>query len=417
MKQKMWFPFAILCGVPFVMVLSNSMLIPVLPLMQTAMNLTPFQMGLIITAFSIPAGLTIPIAGYLSDRNGRRIIIAPALLLFGLGGLLGGLAALFTASPFMLILIARVLQGIGGGGTYQIAIALTGDIFQTSERAKALGILESSNGLGKVISPIVGAGLGMIAWFAPFFVYPVLAWPIAAGVLWIVKEPPLQENPKPFKQYAKSVGQTFKKQAGSILTAFLAGFLVLFMLFGVLSYWSDVLDGENNIQGIMRGLIIAVPVLVLAVTSYLTGIFLQKNVERYGKLILAAGVFFLALALPLPAFTHGLWLMMLAISVQGLGSGLVLPSVNLLITGSAPREERGIITAFYGTVRFFGAALGPPIFGLLFQARLPLFLGSAAVTFVAGILAYMFIEVPHPEKKENKTQNAGKKAGKGGKKR
>jgi ACDE family multidrug resistance protein len=409
MKQNMWFPFAVLCGVPFVMVLSNSMLIPVLPLMQTAMNLSPFQMGLIITAFSIPAGLTIPIAGYLSDRIGRRIIMGPALLLFGLGGLLAGLVSLWVDSPFMLILIARVLQGIGGGGTYQIAIALTGDIFQTAERAKALGMLESANGLGKVISPVLGAALGMVAWFAPFFVYPVMAWPIAAGVLWVVKEPKLDGKPKPFKKYARSVASTFKKQAGSILAAFLAGFLVLFMLFGVLSYWSDVLDEENNIQGIMRGLLIAVPVLVLAITSYGTGVFLQKNVERYGKIVLAAGVFFLALALPLPALTHGMWLMMLAISIQGLGSGLVLPAVNTLITGSAPREERGIITAFYGTVRFFGAALGPPIFGLLADSRIILFLGSAAVSFAAGIVAYLFIKVPQPEEDSKKKKKEKEK--------
>ncbi|MDP3486675.1 MAG: MFS transporter, partial [Bacillota bacterium] len=73
------------------------------------------------------------------------------------------------------------------------------------------------------------------------------------------------------------------------------------------------------------------------------------------------------------------------ISVQGIGSGLVLPAVNTLITGAAPREERGIITAFYGTIRFFGAALGPPIFGLLSQKPFILFIGSSILTFGAGI--------------------------------
>lgn len=412
MKKQMYIPFAILCGVPFVMVLSNSMLIPVLPLMQSAMNLTAFQMGLIITAFSIPAGLTIPFAGYLSDRIGRKAVMAPALIIFGVGGLLGGLAAVTSSTPFMLILAARVLQGIGGGGTYQIAVALTGDIFQTSERSKALGLLESANGLGKVVSPIMGAALGMIAWFIPFFVYPILALPIAAGVWWVVKEPPLEEKPKPFKQYIKSAYATFRKQAGSILTAFLAGFIVLFMLFGVLSYWADILDEVHNIQGVTRGLIIAVPVLVMAITSYLNGVFLQKNATKYGKLVLALGVVLLAAALPFVALTDKVYLLMLAISVQGIGSGLVLPAVNTLITGAAPREERGIITAFYGTVRFFGAALGPPIFGLLNKQPILLFFGSAIITFGAGVLAYFFIKVPAPGKKPTQAQT-----NKGGKKK
>ena len=137
MKSRMHLPFAFLCGVPFVMVLSNSLLIPVLPLLQAQMNLTPFQSGLIVTAFSIPAGLTIPVVGYLSDRFGRKVIIVPSLIIFGLGGLLAGIAAWLTPRPFAWMLAARVLQGLGGGGTYQIAMALAGDIFQTSERARS----------------------------------------------------------------------------------------------------------------------------------------------------------------------------------------------------------------------------------------------------------------------------------------
>lgn len=398
MKEKMQVPFAILCGVPFVMVLSNSMLIPILPLMQSTMNLTAFQTGLIITAFSIPAGLTIPLAGYLSDRFGRRMVMAPALVIFGLGGLLAGVAAAVTTSPFMLILAARILQGIGGGGTYQIALALTGDIFQTSERAKALGLLESANGLGKVVSPIIGAALSLLVWFAPFFVYPLLAWPIAAGVWWVVKEPKL-EAARPFHRYRASAYATFRKQAASILAAFLAGFVVLFMLFGILSYWSDVLEEQHNVEGLRRGLIIAAPVLVSAVTSYLNGVFLEKNVQKYGKLVLAAGVFLLAVSLPTPVLTNNLYVMMAAISLQGFGTGLVLPAVNTLITGSAPREERGIITAFYGSVRFFGAALGPPVFGMLVENTYLLFIGSSVLTFGAGVLAFFFIKVPKPANK------------------
>ena len=91
MKKATAIQFAVLCGVPFVMVLGNSMLIPVFPQMKEAMNLTQFQVGLIITFFSLPAGILIPFAGFLSDRFGRKIIIVPALFLYGFGGLVSGL--------------------------------------------------------------------------------------------------------------------------------------------------------------------------------------------------------------------------------------------------------------------------------------------------------------------------------------
>lgn len=148
---------AALATVPFIMVLGNSMLIPVLPQIGEALNLGQARVGLLITAFSLPAGLVIPWAGLLSDRVGRVTVIAPALILYGLGGLAAGLASVLVARPFLFILGARVVQGIGAGGTYQLALALAGDIFQSKERSKALGLLESANGLGKVVSPVAGA--------------------------------------------------------------------------------------------------------------------------------------------------------------------------------------------------------------------------------------------------------------------
>lgn len=58
---------AALSTVPLIMVLGNSMLIPILPKMKSVMDITQFQTSLVITLFSIPAGLTIPIAGFLAE--------------------------------------------------------------------------------------------------------------------------------------------------------------------------------------------------------------------------------------------------------------------------------------------------------------------------------------------------------------
>lgn len=395
MKAKMRLPFALLCGVPFVMVLSNSLLIPVLPLMKSQMKLTPFQVGLIVTAFSVPAGLTIPIVGYLSDRYGRKIIIVPALFVFGLGGLLAGIAALLFPKPFFWILGARVLQGLGGGGTYQMAMALTGDIFQSSERAKALGLLESSNGLGKVISPILGSLASLIAWFAPFFIYPLLAIPIAISVWVKVKEPESKQEQSGAKAYFKQIGQILKNNALSLTAAFLTGFLVLFTLFGLLSYLSDVLEDEYAIEGLRKGFIIAIPVFGMAVTSYLSGAWLQNQAGKTCKWIAVIGMGLIAIGLILPAFTINFWLLIAAATSLGVGTGGTLSAINLLITGAAAQRERGMITALYGTTRFFGAAFGPPIFGLLVaDHKQLLFIITAIVVAAIGLMVGTCVKAP-----------------------
>lgn len=382
-----------LSSVPFVMVLSNSMLIPVLPTMQKALRVTPFQVGLIITAFSVSAGLIIPLGGYLSDRIGRRAVIIPALFLFGLGGLLAGLAPLGLSAPFLAILGARVLQGIGGGGLYQVAMALTGDIFQSTQRSRALGLLEAANGVGKVAAPIIGAAVGLLTWFAPFYVYPALSWPAAVAVWILVREPGRPGTKPSLQKYAKELKDTLKERGVSLLSAFLAGMIVLFLLFGILSYYSDILESRWGIRGFNKGFVMAVPVLAMAATSYSTGVVLQAHLTRLAKPSIIAGLLISAAALSAGFFLEGAVPFAGAMAFLGLGSGLVLPALNNIVTGATGSSERGVVTSLYGTVRFFGAALGPPIAGRVAALGAgPVLLGNAVVAVIAAAVVFVFLK-------------------------
>ena len=233
MEKKYKLMMLAFSGVPFIMVLGNSMLIPEFPQIKSALNISQFQVGLFITAFSISAGITIPFLGYLCDQVGRIKIIVPALLLYGAGGIISGLAALFLDNPYAVILCGRVVQGIGAAGTAPIVMALVGDIFQSQQRSEVLGILEASNGLGKVLSPILGSAIGLISWIALFFFYAILAVPIAAAV-WFLGEEKEEPRKQGLKEYLANIKGIFEKKGSSLLTTILAGMLVLFVLFGLL---------------------------------------------------------------------------------------------------------------------------------------------------------------------------------------
>lgn len=391
MQRRMILPFAILAAVPFIMVLGNSMLIPVFPELKSQLDLTQFQVGLMITAFSIPAGIVIPFAGALSDYVGRKKIMFPALLLYGIGGLIAGFAALWIKSPFIWIMTGRVIQGIGAGGTYQIALALTGDLFDGGERTKAVGILEAANGFGKVVSPIAGAALSLIVWFAPFFAYGLLSIPIAFAIWYIVKEPKGKRDQQSIKEYISSLRAIFRKKALPLLTTYLAGAVGLFLLFGLLSFVSDELEARHNMTGIIKGLVLAIPVAVMTVVAYSSGIFLQ-NRDSWLVPAIVTGLAFAGAGLVGLAFLTGLAPLIILASVMGLGIGFKLPALNTLVTGASQADERGLITAFYGTVRFFGVALGPPAFGLVQGGgRMPMFLAGAAIAAGALTLVLFFV--------------------------
>jgi len=376
MNRKLVY-IAVLGAVPFIMVLGNSMLIPVFPQLKQAMDLTQFEVGLLITLFSAPAAVVIPLAGVLSDHIGRRKVIAPALLVYGAGGLIAGAAALLLRDPYPVVLAGRIVQGIGAGGTYLLAVALAGDLFAGSGRAHVLGILEAANGVGKVVSPILGAAVALLAWWAPFFVYGVLAVPAALLVWFVIEEPPM-EQARGLREYGRALLRIFHERGVPLAATYLAGMTMLFLLFGVLSFVSDELGPRYGIRGFAGGLVLAIPVAAMTATAYFGGMYLEDHLRLLKPAVLA-GAGAAAVSLAAAALFTALVPFMAALAVLGIAIGAVLPAVNMLITSAARREERGLITSLYGAVRFIGVAVGPPAFAMALGLGRTVMLGGAAV--------------------------------------
>jgi ACDE family multidrug resistance protein len=394
METREKFALAGLSTVPFVMVLGNSMLIPILPAMERALDLTSFQASLVITLFSVPAGLTIPLSGFISDYFGRKIVIIPALLLYGLGGLIAGGAALIDAAPtYAIMLGGRILQGIGAAGTAPIAMALTGDLFAGKHRGKALGVIEAANGFGKVVSPVLGAAVGLIIWFAPFFVFPGLTV-LAAVAMWLmVKEPERQKQPQAPAQYFQSIKKIFAQKTALLLSSFLTGSLALFVLFGIMFFLSEHLEQRYHLSLIVKGLALAIPVLFMAVTSYITGAVIKKELALM-KFLITAGLALMAGALVFMPLSDNTYLFFTAVSLIGIGVGLMLPCLTTLITSSVDLAKRGLITSLYGGVRFLGVAGGPAVFALLLPLGIkPTNWIVAAGTAATAVVVTIFIKV------------------------
>lgn len=389
-------------SIPLIMTLGNSMLIPIFPEMKSSLKLSQMQVSLTITVFSIAAAIFIPILGYLSDRFSRKIIIVPSLILFGLGGLLAGFGAAFFSHAYVWILIGRTLQGIGAAGTAPIAMALTGDLFKGSERSRVLGLIEASNGLGKVLSPILGSLLGLIIWYSVFFAFPAICL-VSILLAWIfIKEKSFKQAPPPFRKYLLGLLSVFKLEGRWLLVTYLAGGTCLFTLFGILFYLSDILEEKHDIDGVIKGLILAIPLLFMVTTSYITGTKIGNDMEKMKKLMLI-GFSFMTISYGFLALFEKLVPFLAILALSSVGAGLILPCVNSLITGSVGKERRGFVTSLYGSVRFIGVAIGPPIFARLMDwSRTGMFLSIAILAFIVGLLVLLLIRVKGKDGKENK---------------
>src|SRR5699024_4380110 len=150
------------------------MIIPIFTIIEQELSILKLKSSFIITSYSVVAIFLIPVAGFLSDQYGRKKVIIPALIITGLGGLVAGLASQMMDDPFLVILGGRIVQGIGSSGAFPIVLPLVGDMFKDDKEAStSLGIIETSNTVGKVLSPILGAVLAALIWYIPFYSIPL----------------------------------------------------------------------------------------------------------------------------------------------------------------------------------------------------------------------------------------------------
>lgn len=391
-KGRIW-EFVAIATIPIVLVFGNSMLVPVLPEMQRQLGISKFQSSLIISIFSLAAGIFIPVIGYLSDRFGRKKIIIPALIVYGGAGVLAGFGAVWHS--YAVIITARAIQGMAAAGTAPIAMALVGDLYKGGTESQALGLIEAANGAGKVLSPIIGSLVVLIVWYASFFAFPVFCALSLIAVVFLIKEPKHEQKQK-LKEYVRKIGQIFRKKGSWLITSFFAGSLGLFILFGVLFYLSNILEeAPYNIDGVLKGAVLAIPLLGLVISSYTTGSLIKKK----GLLIRwLTNIGLIAMTLALAAtlfFLKNIYVFIGLLTVSSIGTGLLLPCLNTIITGAVQKSERGMITSLYNSLRFLGVAAGPPLFGwMMDKSDRLVFITVSSLSLV--MLGFVFFMIKPP---------------------
>ncbi|WP_156151388.1 MFS transporter [Domibacillus indicus] len=377
-----------MASIPLVMTLGNSMLIPVLPILEKKVGISPFQSSMVITSYSVSAVFLIPIAGYLSDRLGRKKVIIPSLILALIGGLIAGFASWKIDDPYTWIIIGRILQGIGASGAMPIILPLVGDLYKNDDEqaSTCLGTIETSNTFGKALSPILGSVFAAFLWFLPFFAISVFSLISIAMIFFLVKEPE-REDPVKFKVFLKNTMKTLKKEGKWLFTLFTLGFFTMLVLFSVLFYLSDILEKIHDINGIKKGFVLAIPLTVLCIVAYITGRKIKGNLPTMRKIIIVCLIVWAISVVFVGFVSKQLILLLIVTSILGMAMGAIMPVLDAIITENTKKEERGTITSFYSAARFAGVAAGPPLMSLLMKK----YLNTGYIT--AGVLALLLLFV------------------------
>ncbi|WP_249659861.1 MFS transporter [Lysinibacillus fusiformis] len=390
-----------LTSIPLIMTLGNSMLIPVLPILEDKVGITSFQSSMIITSYSVAAIFLIPVAGYLSDRLGRKIVILPSLILALIGGLIAGFASWKMDDPYAIIIAGRIIQGIGAAGAMPIVLPLVGDLYQDDDEkiSSTLGIIETSNTFGKVLSPILGSLFAAFLWFLPFFSISALSLISIMLIFFFVKAPKDDDEPLKFKEFLRNTKKVFKEEGKWLYTVFLNGILVMLILFSMLFFLSENLEKVHDIKGIKKGFVLAIPLLLLCIASFISGRKIKGNLGRIKKIIIVS-LIAMSVSIVFVGFTSKRLILLLVVtSIAGIAIGALLPALDTIITDNIRKELRGTVSSFYSSARFIGVAAGPPIMSLVMKNYLNAsYITAGVLGFILLFVVLKFIKVEEIEK-------------------
>jgi len=354
-------------GITAIAVMGVANLTPAFPKIISELQIAPSAIGLLITAFTLPGVILTPVMGVLADRWGRKKILLPSLLLFGIAG-----TACFWVRNYDLLLLLRVFQGIGGAALGSLNLTLIGDLYRDRERATVMGYNASVLSIATACYPVMGGALTLLGWNYPFLM-TIVAIPIGILILLYLKNPEPVQAVKMKKYLLHTIALINNKNIWLLYSISLFTFIILYGSY--LTYLPLLLARNFDISSFGIGILMSSYSLLNAVSSSQIG----KLIARYSEksLIKWSFLFFMVSMLMIPII-HNIYLMLLPTCLFGMGMGLAMPSLNNLLTGSAPLENRAAFMSLNGMMLRLGQTLGPLLIGLCF------ILGDLNAAFWAG---------------------------------
>jgi EmrB/QacA subfamily drug resistance transporter len=344
------------------------------------------------------------------------------------------LAAL-SDSPIELI-AWRALMGVGGAAVQPTTLAVITNVFPPRERGRAIGIWAGTAGIAVAGGPLAGGAVLQHFWWGSVFLVGV---PVALlGIVAVIAVVPESKDPFPGRLDLRGVVLSIVALAGlvygiihggggagwttpGVLVPLLGGLVLLalfiwlqrrsahpaldvslfrnpafsaaaaalglnfFALLGATFYLVYYLQGVRGLTPLQSGAALIPVALGMAIMAPRS----SGLAERYGaKAVCATGFLLIALSflgIQLLDLTSPVWLLLVVLSVQGLGMGAVMAPATESIMSVVPREKAGAGAAVNNSVRQIGGALGVAILGSVLAASYSAHLGSAADALPAGV--------------------------------
>lgn len=394
--------------------LDNGIISSALTTIYNFFGVSPTWGAWAVTLYTLGIAISVPIIGKLSDNYGRKRLFIIEILLFGLGSLLVAISPNFTV-----LLIARFIQAIGGGGIFIIGSSHVLATIPKQNQGKYLGLLGGMHGISAVIGPNIGALILHITgtWQWMF----LINIPIAIFLI-VMASVKMEESKEPSSKALDLSGAIYLSLAVvafmfgitnvdsnnlldslfgiAVLPYLIAGILLLYLFLNhekrlelqggdpIIAY--SLLKKQSFLLTLLLGFlsggflatIIFIPSYVQQVLQvpaenagfWLTPLALASGVgaglggyltDKIGatRTIIVAGVIGFSGFLLFHSFVEGMSMFVAASILAGIGLGFLLGApLNVLIGESSGKEQYGTSLGTLSLTRQMGLTLFPTVF-------------------------------------------------------
>jgi EmrB/QacA subfamily drug resistance transporter len=398
--------FVVLAVATSAFALLQSLVSPVLSLLETDLHTSQNTVTWVLTAYLLSASVCTPILGRIGDMIGKEKVLVAVLIVLAIGSVLAAMA-----SSISLMIVARAIQGVGGG-VIPLSFGIIRDEFPREKVAGAVGTLAAllavGGGLGLVLAgPIVNAldyhwlfwipgvvvALAAIATHVIIPESPVrtpgkISW--AAAVLlsgWLVALLlAVSEGPTWGWSSAPVVGllvtaaalavawvvvETRSKQPlidmkmmrlPAVWTSNLVAFFFGAGMYAIFAFLPEFVQtpstsGYGFSASVTESGLIVLP---MTATMFLFGLWSGPLSARFGaKAVLVAGSAVSVVPFLILGFAHGaIWEVVVAMVLMGAAFGLAFSAMSNIIVDAVPASQTGVASGMNANIRTIGGSIG-----------------------------------------------------------
>ena len=348
--------------IQFTEVLGFSSVMPLIPILGIDLGLNEFQVGLILSIFSLCQLFASPITGKLSDRFGRK-----PLLLFSQTSTFIGFFLLGIANNVWILVAARIVDGLLGSN-HTVTQAYISDVTTPQQRTKSYGYSSAVFGVGLIFGPAISGILLLINFSAPFFFAAGVSLLSIILVSLLLPESITQKEDKISLRFGdiipiKESRQFFKsaETRGILMTLFIYSFgfylfISTFPLYSTnqLKITPQQLSFYMAWMGLFRVL--------------LQIFFIKRILKRVSEnTTLKVGIFAMVFTMAFFIFTTNYWIVFIPVSIMAFGSGVARPILMGKLTKVGNREETGSLLGVNNALHSFAHIITPILGGLILQ--------------------------------------------------